>query len=59
MRQLKGQWLEEYKCGCTYVAVVKKELLGYCVLHGEDTKHIYKLPEKTEVGHSHDPEVNK
>lgn len=46
----KGKWLEEYGCGCTLVTKYKKELIGYCGIHGQDRINIYKLPEETECG---------
>ena len=46
----KGKWLEEYSCGCTYVAKLKKELIGYCGLHGNNRIHIYKLSEEENCG---------
>ncbi len=46
-----GRWLEEYGCGCTYVARFKKELIGYCGMHGPDRRMVIKLLFKTEIGH--------
>ena len=51
---MKGEWIEEYPCGCTHVEKRKEDLLGYCKYHGEDWINIYKLPESTECGHSED-----
>lgn len=45
-----GQWMEEYKCGCTHVTVFRNEALGYCPTHGEDRRHISKLIEPVAVG---------
>ena len=52
----KGKWLEEYECGCTFVAKKKKELIGYCSYHGENRINLYKLEKskEIEVGHSMD-----
>jgi hypothetical protein len=37
-------WLEEYeKCGCSSIALKKKELLGYCAKHGGSWINRYKL----------------
>lgn len=45
-----GIWLEEYKCGCSFVTKTKSEALGYCPTHGEDRRHLYKLTEPVAVG---------
>lgn len=35
-------WWEEYKCGCVSKTVrFKKDLLGYCAIHGEDTRYVH------------------
>lgn len=39
-------YLEEYeKCGCSFAARLKKELPGYCSIHGTDRKRCTKLPD--------------
>lgn len=35
------KWFEEYKCGCVSDFLPKRELLGYCPIHGADTRYIY------------------
>ncbi len=47
-----GQWLEGYGCGCTHVEKTKKDLPGYCVVHGDDRREVHHLPGKVEVGHA-------
>lgn len=37
-------WIEEYQCGCSSQADRKKDLLGYCDVHGADAVGSYKLP---------------
>lgn len=33
----KQAWLEQFQpCGCTYVALKRSELMGYCGRHGGD-----------------------
>ena len=40
----KRRWFEEYRCGCVSEIVDrKKDLLGYCGLHGEDRRHIHPV----------------
>lgn len=34
-------WVETYNCGCEMEASRKKDLLGYCGIHGEDRKEIF------------------
>ena len=42
MTLTKTGWWEEYRCGCVSDFVKrKKDLLGYCAIHGEDTRHIW------------------
>lgn len=43
---MKVQWLAEYRCGCTEVQDRKKDLVGYCGIHGDSARHIYKMPVK-------------
>lgn len=47
-----GAWMEEYKCGCSNVTALKNEALGYCPIHGEDKRHIYRLTEPVAVGYT-------
>jgi hypothetical protein len=49
---LKGRWLAEYRCGCTSVEKLKRDLLDYCALHGDSLRHIHRLPTETETGHA-------
>jgi len=37
------EWIEEYHCGCSSSAEIKKYLLGYCSKHGDSIKRIYKI----------------
>ena len=38
-----AKWFEEYRCGCVSEdAPRKKDLLGYCSVHGEDRRALYK-----------------
>ena len=53
---MKGRYLEEYKCGCSQVEKLKRDLLGYCKYHGDDAIRVHVLPTTTECGHSNDPE---
>lgn len=40
----KWMYLEGYsKCGCTFLAKFKNQLLGYCKKHGNSRKNYYKL----------------
>jgi hypothetical protein len=42
---MKILWIEEYEqCGCSSEAHRKKDLLGYCALHGGSRRNIYKIP---------------
>ena len=35
-------WFEDYECGCTSKVVrYKKNLTGYCGVHGENRRHIW------------------
>jgi len=40
---MKIQWIEEYNCGCSQVENRKKDLLGYCGIHGDERKRLHKL----------------
>lgn len=47
-------WLEEYKCGCSFMAHFKKDLPGYCGRHGDDRKRkalLVPVPKDTQMGH--------
>jgi hypothetical protein len=47
MTTKKTRWcyFEEYKhCSCSFVALKRSELLGYCQVHGNDYRHRMKLP---------------
>jgi hypothetical protein len=38
-----ARWWEEYSCGCVSKKVSsKKDLLGYCPIHGNDRRALYK-----------------
>ncbi len=41
---MKYQWIAEYGCGCSEVQHRKKDLIGYCSVHGDEPKRITKLP---------------
>lgn len=37
-------WFEEYSCGCVSDIVKrKKDLIGYCGIHGNDRRRIYPV----------------
>lgn len=36
-------WVEEYRCGCSAESENRKELLGYCVKHGDIKIRRYKI----------------
>ena len=39
-------YLEEYeKCGCSFASKLKRDLPGYCSIHGTDRRRCTKLPE--------------
>ncbi len=39
-------YLEEYKkCGCSFATRLKRDLPGYCPIHGTDRKRCTKLPD--------------
>ena len=39
-------YLEEYeRCGCSFAARFKRDLIGYCSIHGTDRKRCTKLPD--------------
>jgi DNA polymerase bacteriophage-type len=41
-----GGWFEEYECGCISDPVrTKKECVGYCPKHGNDTRRVHPAPE--------------
>jgi hypothetical protein len=40
---MKYIWIEEYRCGCSSSSDTKRELLGYCKIHGESRRKIYKV----------------
>lgn len=40
---MKIQWIEEYNCGCSLVEDRKKDLLGYCGIHGNERKKVTKV----------------
>ncbi len=41
---MKIQWLAEYRCGCTEVQDRKKDLVGYCGVHGDGARRVMKIP---------------
>ena len=45
-----GRWLAEYRCGCTLVRPLRRELLEYCGKHGENRRLVVKLLSETECG---------
>lgn len=47
----KGWWLEEYHgCNCTFVAKTKREMIGYCGVHGGDRRgRAIAIPAMTEA----------
>lgn len=50
----KWMWLEEYRhCGCTFLARVRRELLGYCEKHGNDRRRVHRLPFDPSVTFGH------
>ena len=40
---MKIQWIEEYNYGCSQVEDRKKDLLGYCGIHGYERKKVTKV----------------
>lgn len=40
-------WIEHYNCGCTGQAKTKRDLPGYCAVHGGDWKDRYNTVSKT------------
>ena len=45
-------WLEEFKnCGCSNVVKRKKDVLGYCPVHGTDRVRLSKLPSGMTLGY--------
>ena len=49
----KVTYVEYYRCGCSFAAAFKRDLLGYCQIHGEDRLQIHKIEHGTmELGHS-------
>lgn len=36
------RFFEEYACGCTTPQASKKNLVGYCAIHGREGKHVYR-----------------
>ncbi len=45
---LRGAWyMEEYRCGCTFVAKLKRDLIGYCAYHGHDRRNVYRVPKNS------------
>lgn len=53
LKPRKGKWLEEYPCGCSSVQPRKKDLLGYCSVHGDSCTHVYRLPQAVDIGLAH------
>lgn len=44
-------WFAEYRCGCVSdYSRLKKEVLGYCPTHGENSRHFHKVPMGDEEG---------
>lgn len=41
---MKIQWLAEYRCGCTEVQDRKRDLVGYCGVHGDSARRVMKIP---------------
>jgi len=42
---MKVLWIETYSlCGCSSEANRKRDLLGYCSIHGSARAHVYKVP---------------
>ena len=37
-------WLEEYDCGCSFTARTRRELLGYCEVHGSSRSRVHRIP---------------
>lgn len=43
-------YLEEYeKCGCSFAAKFKRDLPGYCSIHGTDRKRCTKLQDPKNI----------
>jgi len=43
-RRHARQWFEEYRCECVSLYVERKrELLGYCPVHGETRRHAWRV----------------
>ncbi len=41
---LRTRWFEEYRCGCvSEYACLKKDLCGYCPIHGETRRNCFRL----------------
>lgn len=54
---LKWRWLEEYRvCSCSFLARIKKDLPGYCALHGTDRRRApIRIPadDTEKLGYAH------
>jgi hypothetical protein len=53
----KRLWLEEYKtCSCSFLAVSRADLPGYCQKHGTEKRHRIKISkaahENIELGYA-------
>ena len=43
-------YFEDYKCGCVSCIVKsKRELLGYCGVHGDDRREVWPVPPESET----------
>jgi len=36
-------WIEGYNCGCSSEARYKRDLLGYCAIHGDDRRELHNV----------------
>jgi hypothetical protein len=41
--KMNKAYIEEYDCGCSSVERYRKNLLGYCKVHGQDARHVHVL----------------
>lgn len=42
-RRARSEWVERYQCGCTGQAARKRDLPGYCAIHGANRVELLRL----------------
>lgn len=49
-----ARWIEDFQCGCSHEVARKKDLVGYCGLHGDSRCGLYKIEKGAPVAWTRD-----